>query len=155
DRYAQPAVRADFFRRVTSSIEAMPGVEAVGGVSLLPLLGQTNIMGLTPETRPDWFSGGAQAEYRTATGGYFAAMGIPLLRGEIFDDRPDEPKTAVINQQAAKRLWPGEDPVGKRFERRNRQDMFVVTGVVGDVRSENLDREPPLMAYTPFAQQPL
>src|SRR5262249_61926382 len=58
-------------------------------------------------------------------------------------------------QKAAKRRGPGENQVGRRFERRNRQEVFVVTGIVGNARSETLDREPPLMAYTPFAQQPL
>lgn len=154
-RYAQPPARLNFFQEVVRGLEALPGTQAVGAVSTLPLTGQTNIMAVTPQISVDLFGGGAQAEYRTATSGYFAAMNIPLLRGRIFDDRADPAKTAVITEETAKRLWPGQDPLGKRFERRNRQDVFTIVGVVGNVRTAGPDREPPLMVYTPLVEQPL
>ncbi len=78
-----------------------------------------------------------------------------MLRGRIFDERTDGPKTAVITEETARRLWPAQDPIGKRFERRNRQDVFTIVGFVGNVRTSGPDREPPLMAYTPLAEQPL
>jgi predicted permease len=154
-RYTEPAARLRFFQDVISGLKALPGTEAAGGISSLPLTGQTNIMGISPQIGSDLYGGGGQAEYRIATSGYFAAMQIPLLRGRIFDDRTDPPKTAVITEETARRLWPGEDPVGKRFERRNRQDVFTIVGVVGNVRTAGPDREPPLMVYTPLSDQVL
>jgi putative ABC transport system permease protein len=154
-RYTDPSARLRFFQDVVSGLEALHGTQAAGAVSTLPLTGQTNIMRVAPEVSADSFGGGGQAEYRTATRGYFAAMKIPLLRGDIFEDRPDGPKTAVITEETARRLWPGQDPVGRRFERRNRNEVFTIVGVVGNVRTGGPDREPPLMVYTPLAGEPL
>jgi len=154
-QYIEPAAKDAFFTRVFDAFRALPGTQAIGGVSSLPLSGQTNIMGLSPETSDDVFSGGVQAEYRTATRGYFEAMNIPLLRGELFQDRADGPKVALITEQTAKRLWPGRDPIGHRFMRRNRDEVFTVVGIVGNVRTANPENEPSIVAYTPYAREPL
>jgi predicted permease len=94
-----------------------------------------------------------QAEYRIVSPGYFAAMSIPVLRGRVFDDRPDGVKVAVLGESTAKRIWPGEDPVGRRFRGFGDQIMTVV-GVVASVRSTAPNSEPPLTVYVPMAQQP-
>ena len=87
------------------------------------------------------------AEYRVASEGYFAAMGIPLVRGRLFDDRdgPDAPHVAVISDALARERWPGEDPLGKVIEFGNMDgDLrpFTIVGVVGDIRERSIDTEP-------------
>jgi len=152
-RYAEPSARAVFFQDVMTRLRALPGTEAVAAISTLPLSGQTNIMGVNPETSPDVYGAGAQAEYRSATRSYFETMNIPVIRGGIFEDRAGGPKTAVITEKTAKRLWPGQDPIGKRFMRRNRDEIFTITGVVADVRTASAEQDPPILVYTPLAQQ--
>src|SRR5690606_35976429 len=92
------------------------------------------------------------AEYRVASEGYFRAMGIPLIRGRLFDERdgPDAPHAAVISRSLAEGRWPGEDPIGKVIEFGNMDgDLrpFTVVGIVGDVRERGIDAEPQPTLY--------
>ena len=104
---------------------------------------------------------------RSVTPGYFAALGVPLLRGRLFDGRDAEssPPVVVISDTMARRYWPGEDPVGRRITFNSgipqAQQQVVggpgsreVIGIVGDVRHLGLDEEPEPMFYTPHTQQP-
>jgi len=79
------------------------------------------------------------------TRGYFAALGIPLLRGRLFDDhdRPGAPMVAVINEMAARKYFPDEDPIGKRItiDMTSYFPKMTIVGVVGDSRLNALDRE--------------
>src|SRR5262249_11238143 len=110
---AQRALYADLFAR----LEAIPGVTSAGGTTRLPL-GSTNVTtkvdiegrGLPPGEWPE-------VEFRRAIRSYFTAMGIPLLRGRTFTDQdgPAAPPVVVINERMARRLLPGEDPIGRRI----------------------------------------
>jgi predicted permease len=87
------------------------------------------------------------AEYRVASEGYFRAMGIPLVRGRLFDERdtPEAPHAAVISESLARTRWPGQDPLGRLIQFGNMDGdlrAFTVVGVVGDVREQALDAEP-------------
>ncbi len=105
-----------------------------------------------PNQEPD-------ARIVTSTPGYFSTMEIPLIRGRDFgvDDGPNTAGVAIINENAARRYWPGEDPIGQRihlggwdpegFER-------LIIGIVGDVRFYALDREPSPELYLPYGQVP-
>jgi len=82
-------------------------------------------------------------------------MGIPLLRGRIFNDRDVEgaPRVAIINETMAKRFFADEDPIGKRIHVTNGPETFrEIVGIVGDVRQYGLDRTPPLQTYEPHMQ---
>jgi putative ABC transport system permease protein len=109
--------------------------------------------------------------HRAVTPGYFGALGIALRRGRAFDARDDAqgPKVALVNQTLAARLWPGEDPLGKRLaldfeamrffrDRPPQLDLASglreVVGVVADVRHSRLDAQPAPELYVPFAQRP-
>jgi putative ABC transport system permease protein len=151
--YQQPQARGTFYQSVLAKLLSLPGTEAAGAVSVLPLTGETNIMGIVPEGDPTSMGYAPQAEYRYATAGYFAAASIPVLRGNVFEDRADGPRVAVISARTADRVWHGQDPIGRRFNSPQSQgNGLTVVGVVGDVRSTGLDREPPFMVYQPVAQ---
>jgi putative ABC transport system permease protein len=98
------------------------------------------------------------ADFRVASGGYFAAMGIPLVRGRLFDDRdgPGAPHVAVISEALARSRWPSQDPIGKIIQFGGMDgDLtpFTIVGVVGDVRERGLDADPRPMFYAHYRQR--
>ena len=86
---------------------------------------------------------------------YFRTMGIPLLRGRVFsvsDAAKDAPPVAIIDETMARRYWPDQDPIGKRFKFMDpnfKSPWFTVVGIVGDVRGQGLESPSGLMAYVP------
>jgi putative ABC transport system permease protein len=168
---------AEFYSRVMDQLRQQPGVTAVGGINGLPLTGRYAdgtfiIQGpgdtfVTASGEPDFELFGrlakdksrtGQAEYRVATDGYFAAMGIPLRRGRFFDARDVEiaPHVAIISETLAQRTWPGEDPLGKVVQFGNMDgDMrpFTVVGVVGDVRDGGLEHPARPTFYSNYRQR--
>ena len=118
---------------------------------------------LQPEGRPEpppaeRLSG----EYKAATPGYFAAMGIRLARGRLFTDHDvrEAPRVVIVSETLARRYYPGEDPIGKRFAFGTSIDddkedaLWEIVGVVADVAHERLDREPRPAFYVPAWQHP-
>ncbi|HXI21914.1 MAG TPA: FtsX-like permease family protein, partial [Gemmatimonadales bacterium] len=95
------------------------------------------------------------ARYLQASGGYFPALGIPLVRGRLFTAADDTlaPAVAIVNQTMARTLWPGRDPIGQVFgwppRPGARNAEFTVVGVVGDIRDHSLDAEPTMQMYFP------
>src|SRR5687767_9632051 len=86
-------------------------------------------------------------------------MGIPLLRGRYINERDtaDAPHVAVINEMLAKKIFPNQDPVGKRItfdDRAKKPDWYEIVGVVGDVKHYGLDQATTMQIYEPFTQQP-
>ena len=147
--------------QLLTRLAALPGVSAAGAVSSFPLEGSlagdgTFIVLNRPDEVGDFDDFGrlvrepertGSAEYRVASEGYFAALGIPLVRGSLFDtrDTTDAPHVAVISESLAKKRWPHEDPLGKLIQFGNMDgDLrpFTIVGVVGDVREQGLDDAP-------------
>jgi putative ABC transport system permease protein len=86
--------------------------------------------------------------YRPITSHYPAAMGIPLRSGRLIAESDYPLKVALVSQRAAERIWPAQNPIGKRFRRGNPdQPPFEVVGVLGDVRGDSLLKEPEGMVY--------
>ncbi len=149
-----------------------PGVTAVGGVSIPPLSGggaDGTFLVLESVTEKLQMSDMARlfqdksrtgdAYYRTTTGDYFRAMGIPLLTGRVFDDRDrrTSPHVAVINAALAKSQWPNESAIGKVIEFGNMDgDLtpMTVIGVVGDVHDGGPATEATPMIYSSYRQRP-
>jgi putative ABC transport system permease protein len=79
-------------------------------------------------------------------------MGIPLLRGRVFEnaDRENRPLVAVISASAAQRFWPNRSPIGERFS--INEPEITIVGVVGDVHAAALDRPPQPTVYVPYRQ---
>ena len=159
------ATRFDVLRRVVDRLAAMPGVEAAGIVNDLPLRGSNGLhVSITPEGRALEPDQAEYARYLQASSGYFKALGIQLLRGRLVNetDTRDAPHVLVVNAALAKKLWPGEDPIGKRVvepQGRNRDGSIAppayrtVVGVVADVRESQLEQEASLQMYYPVAEQ--
>jgi predicted permease len=131
-----------FYDRLTSSLNTLPGVESAGAGSDLPWTGyDENAGGFTIEGKKQ-ANQEYHARYHMATPGYFSAMGIPLLEGRFFTDadKKDAPWALIINHTMAERYWPHEDVIGKRitFEDvpKKDSDWMTVVGVVGDVKDQ-------------------
>jgi len=170
------ARQARLNQQIMNRLEALPGVLDVGGVSDFPLEGggSDGTFVIVPpgdrsfETRSLAELGAFQkdpsrsghAAFRVASAGYFGALGIPLVRGRLFDDRdtPDAPHVAVISETLARTRWPNEDPIGLRIEFGGMDGdlrIFTIVGVVGDVRERGFDASPRSIFYADYRQRPL
>jgi putative ABC transport system permease protein len=155
-KYKDDAQVRDFYQEVIRKIEALPGVEAAGIVSNLPFGGNMDMSGFHIEEKPLANPAEApSAERYGVSPDYLRAMGIPLLRGRgvTAEDRATTPLVVLINQTAAQRLWPNEDPLGKRIRLGGANDSLrSIIGIVGDVNHYDLETAPDLQAYVPHAQ---
>jgi putative ABC transport system permease protein len=153
--YSDPPSRVRFWQQLEERIANLPGVEAVGATSELPLTGEHSdgpfhIPGRT--YAPSEFD---DAFFRQVTPGYLRAMGIPLLSGRWLDERDTatSPGTILVNQAFAKRFFPGQDVRGKRLELGgDLQNTREIVGVVGNISHTALsDPQQPEM-YVAYAQ---
>jgi putative ABC transport system permease protein len=152
--------RVALYQEATRRIEQLPGVRAAGGVATMFWTGGVGKFGLRaidghPDTpRHQWDA----LTWTTVSGGYFQALGVPLVRGRFFEesDTKTAPPVVLINETMARRYWPGEDPIGRRikgFDPRGANDDWVtVIGVVKDVRSQGLERAPMAQIFETQAQ---
>ncbi len=161
DRNPTPAQMRTFFGRVTTAIDALPGVDHVGLVSAMPFIesnidirGVIQIAGRpTPPPGEE-----ARASYNVATPDYFRVMGIPLISGRHLaaGDGAEAPQVMVISQSLAERHFADRDPVGQEiaFRYNGRVMQPRVVGVVGATRHESLEETPRLELFLPHAQVP-
>ena len=157
----------EWMRDLIERVSALPGVERAGAVYLRPLalgpIGQGTVVTLEgqPET-PEAARANPLLNYQVATPGYFDAMRIAVTRGRGFsaNDTATSPRVTVVSESTARRLWPGQDPIGRRlrtstFERgTGRQAWREVVGVVSDVRYRGLN-DVQLDMYDPATQTPM
>lgn len=149
----KPEKRLQHIRELIDRLDALPGVISTSVVSRLPLTGDNEIhdvraLGKPLRQAPEDIS----AEYRVVDAAYFKTMQIPLVAGALF--RPVDPSTfAVINQQMAARLWPGENPIGRQFQDGDNPPSKVI-GVVGDVHNESLEKPPMMQFYRLLTASP-
>jgi predicted permease len=142
--YADDDARARFAFAFEERLASLPGVEAVGVGRGLPLTGYGWSSDFTIDRwEPERF--GVEVRHREATGGYFAALRVPLLEGRVFDARdslPNAPVPVVVNQAFVDRYFPNESPVGRRvvFNRTptERSYWYPIVGVVGNERKDPL-----------------
>jgi predicted permease len=152
------AQRANFYNRVLEEIEALPGVDSAGTVENLLITGSSEQM-VTKEGSTGVVSEQLRFRNDCVSGGFFKAIGAPLLKGRFFsaEDGWNALRVAIINNAMARRLWPGEDPVGKRFQLdpENAGGLwFTVVGIVGDMHRQGLEKEPIPQMFEPLAQNP-
>ena len=130
-----------FDQQLLDRLGQVPGVTALGSINRLPLSGGgpdgTFLIGNNPART-------GYADYRLASSGYFAAMGIPVLLGRNFDqsDLPNGQHAAVISRSLARKYWPNEDPIGQTIQFGNMDGdlrLLHVVGVVGDVHDRGVD----------------
>jgi predicted permease len=153
-----PGQRAGFYKRVLEQVESVPGVESAGITSELFLSGSAaQVVTAEGDARP--VSERRLFRSDELSERLFQAIGTPLLRGRFFSDAdgPDSPPVAIINEAMARQMWPGRDPVGKRFKLGSEDSgnpWFTVVGVVGDMRRQGLEKEPIPQMFEPLAQNP-
>jgi putative ABC transport system permease protein len=156
-KYAERQQITSFYERLIEQAAALPGVEAAGAVSVLPLAGNDNSNFVQIEGRPPQPAGQAlRAGRRNVSADYFRALGIPVKRGRAFNasDAKDAPPVVVINESLARSFFAGEDAVGKRIRTGEKSPWVEVVGVVGDVRHRGLDVETRPEMFFPHLQTP-
>jgi predicted permease len=134
---------AQFYDRLATALNSLPGVVSAGAGSDLPWTGyDENAGGFSIDGRKPPAGQEFHARYHMATPGYFSAMGIPLLEGRSFTeaDKTGAPWVLVINRAMAMKYWPNEDALGKRItfqdEPKKDSDWMTVVGVVGDIKDQ-------------------
>jgi putative ABC transport system permease protein len=159
-KYNATGQRPEFFRELAERLEALPGVQAVGGGINLPLGASNYGIGraLIPEGRPHTTDESVAASYYTITGNFFRALQIPLLAGRVFElrDNGEAPKVVIVNETVAKRFYGSpEGAIGKRLTIwRDEKFPREIIGVVGDTKADTLERESNEQIYVPHAQDP-
>jgi predicted permease len=155
-RYREDERVADYDRRIVDRVRSIPGVTAAGIVNRLPLSGIAQTGGVEFEGR----SGAYDSDWRSATAGYFEAIGIPVKQGRLFldSDGPQSPRVALIDERIARRVFGSESPIGKRFRRYlpgfAQQDAWSeIVGVVGHILNDSLERDPRPQVYWPETQR--
>ncbi|MEN3334543.1 MAG: hypothetical protein V7641_3908 [Blastocatellia bacterium] len=148
-KYREPAQVANFYQQVIQRMENVPGVQSVGAISDIFLSDTPNSTNFTIEGRP--LTTGAdsiEVPLDAVTTDYFKVMGIPLLKGRVFDerDRIGSLPVAIINDTFAKRFFADEDPLGKRYcygqpDDNNQTRWLTIVGVVGDMRRTGFDKD--------------
>jgi len=155
DRATHGNADSDVWRyvsRLINRVEATPGVQAAGVVNRLPLGGQTQTLQIEFEGR-----GIVNIDSRSASPGYFQALGIPLLAGRAFrdDDVGGHPDVGMLDDWIARQVFGSQSPIGKRFRISIVPGMpwVQIVGVVGHIQHEGLDRDPRPQVYWPYTQR--
>ena len=148
-RYPDAASRARFFDALLDGLGREPGVAIAGLSRCLPLEGSATVDGFIPvgDTRTTVTQ--AVGNHVQVSAGYFAAIGLPLLRGRLLTPDDHARPVAVISDHTARTLWPGQDALGRSF-RRGRGDVFEVVGIVADAKIAGFERDPGLVGYVPY-----
>ena len=159
-KYGDAGAVRQSYRELWERLDRLPGVDASGAVTSLPLSGYfawgpITVEGRTPPPGENFIN----ADMRTVAGRYFQAMNIPLLRGRFFGDQdtPDHPRVVIVDEYMARQLWPNADPIGKRIrygDLKSTAPWETVVGVVGRVKQYTLASDGRIALYRPHAQVP-
>ena len=152
-KYGQQQQRVDFFSQLLDRLRTVPGVVDAAAVEQAPTSISTWSFEIVLEggdaatntTR-------SLAEAHAITSRYFQTMGIPLLQGQDFANhyRADQPLELIVSETFARRYWPNESAIGKRFRAGQNNPFGTVVGVVGDVRTLNSQQSPAPAFYFPY-----
>jgi putative ABC transport system permease protein len=147
------------FERLFGELSELPGVKSVAGAMGLPT-GQYGSNGLYAVEGKHIFAPGQRlphAGFELASPGYFATLGIPLVRGREFTSRDEynAPFVAIVSEALARETFPNEDPLGKRVQcGLDSPNWMIIVGVVGDVRQDSPASPPAPQLYMPLKQHP-
>ena len=158
-QYANDAQKARFFDELLPRIQALPGVEAASISTTVPLQGRMGMLFVTEENPSPPLEESPEANYQAIAADYFRAMGIPLLRGRVFNaqDTRDAPPVVIINENLARMYWPNKDPIGRhiRIEPDSGSPPWrTIVGVVGNVHAQFLDAGYDRETFVPYSQYP-
>jgi predicted permease len=157
--YSQPQQIRNFYREIVDRLRSLPGVRAASVSTDLPIRDDGERRAFTPERVDD--SGGLPPSIAVTWvhGDYFAAFGVPIVKGRGFstEEHLENRRAAIVSAALAARFWPGEDPIGKRIKwgiAAASMPWQTIVGVAGDVIDGPLGTEPPLHAYVPYSEVP-
>ncbi|AHG92253.1 permease (plasmid) [Gemmatirosa kalamazoonensis] len=156
--YADAARVVETYRRIGEEVRRVPGVKDAGFVLMVPLADDDAAATVTAEGKPLTPENRIPVPFRITSGGYFQTMGIPIVRGRDFTDRDDAtaPRVAIVNESLARKLWPGQDAIGKRLTQitASPEDpgWTEVVGVVRDVREKGIGIPTRAEVFYPVAQ---
>jgi putative ABC transport system permease protein len=166
------AAQGVFFSNLIDRLKQIPGVRGVGAASVLPMTGglpDGMFLLMTPQEAPKTMDGFealfqqkerlGTADFGVATDGYFRVLGIPLIRGRMFDERDsaNAPHVALISESLAHDRWPHEDPIGHTIEFGNMDGdvrLLTIVGIVGDTHEYGLDEPARPTVYVNLFQRP-
>jgi putative ABC transport system permease protein len=165
--------QATFFATLVDRLHAIPGVQQTGAASALPLSGglpDGMFLLMSQEEAPKRFEDFDEslfsnkertgiADFCVATSGYFRALGIPVIRGRLFDEHDGfgAPHVALISESLARTRWPNQDPLGRTIEFGNMDGdlhLLTIVGIVGDTHEGGLDLPPRPTVYVNLLQRP-
>ena len=140
-RYKDPKTEILYLQRILESVNSLPGVQSAGWVYTLPLTGNSTNGGIKIEGHP---GDSPNVDKQYVEGNYFQAMSTPLLKGRFFDscDNLNSPRVVIVNQSLAQKVFPNQDPIGKRIDVGWGDPGFSeIIGVVADAKQEALTAE--------------
>jgi len=150
-KYSDTRKRAAFFDRLLPALQRLPGVQAAGIVSTMPLAGDTWVDMITRDDDHRPVFERPVANFRFISPDYFAVLGIPIRAGRPFQSADRNRPVVVVSATTAARIWPGANALGKHMRRSNASEpMAEVVGVVMDTRTGMKGDPPPLMVYIPY-----
>jgi putative ABC transport system permease protein len=158
-RYSEPKARAAFFDLAADRFRGLPEVQAVAAASKVPLTGESNVNNvrlsgadsgaLDPETKEM-----VMVNIRFISQDYFKALNIPIIEGRAIEAADRDRNVAVVSRRLAAKLWPGQTPIGKVLSSGTHVSNAEIVGIVADVHTTRLERDPTLMIYAPFWRNP-
>jgi putative ABC transport system permease protein len=158
-RYKDLPRVAEFYQQAIGRMETLSGVKSVSVASNTPLNNSPNpTIEITIEGRPPLPPGEKQlSDLVVVSPNYFTTIGARLLKGRDFDKRDgrEAPAVAIISELTARRYWPNEDPLGRRFQRDSSDvnaPWLTIVGIVSDVKQSWFDRETRPQVYLPYLQ---
>jgi predicted permease len=151
-RYSKTVTRVAFYKRVLSDVRTLPGVESAAYVSALPMVWRGGIWTITINGQQPADPSSQRASVRFITPDFFKTLAIPLELGRDVaeSDVNNSPFVAVVSESFVRKYWPGENPLGKRFN--GALDDHIVVGVVGDVKVRGLERDSEPQVYLAYQQ---
>jgi putative ABC transport system permease protein len=156
-KYKEVAAQWNFHRQVMAQIQEVPGVQSVALVRGLPFSGNGATTAITlPDREAPPKGQEPEVMFNSATPNYFETIGIPFIKGRLFDDhdQPNTPAVVIINQTMAQKFWPNQDPIGKQVKSVQDGSVATIIGVVGDAKHYWLEETQQPQMYGSYSQQP-
>jgi len=153
-----PEVRLEFYEGVVERVTRLGGVRAAGIIEDLFIGGAPSVE-ITVDGAPSAGASRVPLRVDAVAGDVFGAIGAPLIAGRLFasSEDVDAPPVAIVNETMARRFWPGESAVGRRFRTGDAPlgaEWIEIVGVVGDMRRQGVELEPIAQVFRPYAQAP-
>ncbi len=155
--YSSRASISLFYDKLSTRLRALPGVDQVGVISILPMGSGARSVYFRPDGAATSKSDSFLSLYRVTNPEYFNSLKVPLRQGRAFDehDRADRPPVAIVNENLARKFWPDGNALGARIEVDDNDTgprPLEIVGVVGDVKHVSLEDKTTFDVYLPMAQ---